>query len=192
MPAAPAPVEHGCHGGALTMTERMMAEPTGLATYLNDHLAGSVAALDLLTMIAEIAPDEASRAAVREVRGQIVGERDELLALLAQLGVARQRSRMVIAWVGAKLGRIKLRFDGEPTEDLRLFESLEMVGIGIEGKTSLWRALGEIAPAIPAVAVLDCARYAEQSRTQRETIERLRLLAAPAALAPAGMASPVR
>jgi hypothetical protein len=62
-----------------------------------------------------------------------------------------------------------------------LFEALEVLALGIQGKRSLWIALAALAPGDARLRQLDLERLAERAQAQFEEVERARLRLAPAA-----------
>ncbi len=116
-------------------------ESEHLATYLNDHLAGSVMALELLENLEGEHAGTALEGFLAELRADITVDQQELEALLEQLNVAKSRPRRVAAWLTEKASELKLRLDDPAHGALRLLESLEVLVVGIEGKRALWRAL---------------------------------------------------
>ncbi|MFO0848015.1 MAG: hypothetical protein U0871_05595 [Gemmataceae bacterium] len=148
-----------------------------LSTYLNDHLAGSTAALELLEHLershADLAPF------LKGLRHDIELDRKELEALIARLGATPSAPRQAAAWVAEKFARLKMTVDDLSGSRLKLLESLEAVAIGIHGKGSLWRAL----KVVPAAAGLDYDTLVRRADEQRERIESVRLDAARRALA---------
>jgi hypothetical protein len=148
-----------------------------LAVYLNDHLAGSTAALELLE---NLAAEEAGIARpLAELRSDIEADRNQLLALMRRLDIAESRTRKFGAWLTEKASRLKLRADGA----LGRFESLEALGLGIHGKLGLWRALEAAVEVNPALRGLDYERLTRRAEEQRQRVEALRLDAGKAALA---------
>lgn len=148
-----------------------------LATYLNDHLAGSTAALELLEHLERTHPDLAPFLAA--LRRDIADDRRELEALMARVGAAPGAARRAAAWVAEKVARLKLSVDDPSGGGLRLLESLEAVAIGIHGKGALWRALR----VVPAARGPDYDRLVARADEQRERVEAARLDAARAAFA---------
>ena len=112
-----------------------------IATYLNDHLAGATGAVELLEHLEkEHADTEVGRLA-SELRADVEADRQTLQSLMERLEVAQSRTQKAAAWLGEKAAELKLRLDDPAGGSLRLFESLEVLSLGIEGKRSLWRAL---------------------------------------------------
>ena len=157
-----------------------MSEP--LATYLNDHLAGSVAALDLLGHLERSRAGSDLGAFFAILRADIEADQAELAALIARLGVTQGGVRKAVAWVAEKVARLKLAADDPAGGPLKLLESVEVLAVGIHGKGSLWRALAAAAEANPALAGSDYARLAARADEQRGRVEAVRLDAARAAL----------
>src|SRR5438067_9316350 len=116
-----------------------------LATYLNDHVAGSVVALELLDYLRrKHAADEAGRFAA-ELHAEILADRQELETLMARLQIPVSSVRRVTAWIAEKLTQVKLLLDDAGSGPLRLLEIYEGVALGIEGKRALWTALAAAA-----------------------------------------------
>jgi hypothetical protein len=153
-----------------------------IATYLNDHLAGSVVALELLDQLEEERAGTSEASILADVHGDIVADRQELEALMAQLGITASQPRQATAWLTEKLSELKLRLDDPGHGGLRRLEALEAVSLGIAGKQSLWEALAAAAETAPELRGLDYARLVRRAETQREVVEKLRLAAAREAL----------
>jgi len=152
-----------------------------LITYLNDHIAGSVAALELLDHL--IARSEATdRELLAELRRQIQEDQRVLMRLLHDLGGKESAVRKAAAWLTEKLGQAKLLIDDSGSGELRTLEALETLALGIQGKLSLWRALASVHDLIPQLASLDHARLQSRALEQFDQVDRLRLQAARRAL----------
>ncbi len=156
----------------------MSAESLG--AYLNDHLAGSVVAVEMVERAIEDNAGTPLAGALAELVGQIREDQEVLRRLLAALGVSESPLKKAGAWLIEKAGRLKL---GDTDEGpLRRLEMLETLALGVGGKLALWRALERVADRHPAVAALDLAGLAERARAQHDRVEALRLEAAAAAL----------
>lgn len=159
-----------------------MSEERYLAIYLNDHLAGSVAGIEL----AKRASGNNEGTPVGEFLAQLVIDIDEdraaLEAIMDELGVRKDLLKDAAAWVAEKVGRLKLNGKIIGYSPLSHLVELEGLALGVEGKLSLWRALQEIQGEYPALANVDLDRLAERAATQREGLERFRRDAAATAL----------
>jgi hypothetical protein len=154
-----------------------------LDTYLNDHLAGAVAAVELLEHLERAHAGTPIARAVSELRAEVEADRETLGSLMMRLHVTESRPRKATAWLAERLAWLKLRLDDSGHGAFRLFESLEAVSLGIEGKLGLWRALATVAPAVPDVSGLDYETLMQRATDQRRRAEALRLGTAVAALA---------
>jgi hypothetical protein len=153
-----------------------------LATYLNDHLAGSVVAIELMEHLEATFAGTPVAVFVAELRADVETDRRELQALMAQFQIAESRARKASAWLAEKFTELKLRLDDPAGGELRLFESYEALSLGIEGKRSLWRALSAAAEATPALQIADYARLTQRAEEQRRRVEAQRLEIAKIAL----------
>jgi hypothetical protein len=156
-----------------------------LATYLNDHLAGTVAAIQLLGHLAAAHAGTALEPVLVEVRAEVAADREELERLMARLKIAESRPRQATAWLAEKATQLKLLLDDPSGGPLRLLEGLEAVAIGIEGKQALWRALATVAADVDELQEVDYERLQQRGQDQRQRVEVMRLEAAKAALADA-------
>src|SRR5438477_11980898 len=82
-----------------------------LATYLNDHLAGSLIALEILHHLAmkasDLMPD------LGTLRTDVEADRQQLKALMARLGIVESRVRKVRGWIAEQLTEVNLEVDDE-------------------------------------------------------------------------------
>lgn len=148
-----------------------------LTTYLNDHMAGAQAALEILALLRKDADSEVWR----EIEGEIREDRAELQRLMTSLGSAQSTLRRAAVWTAEKLAEIKLRVDDPSTGGFfRRLELIEALAIGIDGKQALWTALQ--ASLIPALRSMDYGRLIARAQAQRRIVEGERLAAAAAAL----------
>lgn len=155
-----------------------MSEERYLAIYLNDHLAGSVAGIEL----AKRAAGNNEGTPVGEFLSQLVTDIDEdraaLEAIMDELGVRKDLLKDAAAWVAEKVGRLKLNGKLIGYSPLSQLIELEGLALGVEGKLSLWRALQEVQGEYPALADADLDRLADRAKAQQEGLERFRREAA--------------
>lgn len=141
---------------------------------MNDHLAGSTIAIELLEHL-ESSPDAEWRDFFRALRTDIESDREKLETLMRELDIDQSKLRKGMAWLGEKFTALKMRLDDPADGALRLFESLEALSLGIEGKRSLWLALGEAAADNPDLRHLDYQNLIARAEEQRGRVERRRL-----------------
>jgi hypothetical protein len=152
-----------------------------LTTYLNDHLAGSVVALELLDHL--IGRQEGvDRALLAGLHTEIQEDQELLRRLLHELGAKESAVRKAAAWLTEKLGQAKLRIDDPGSGDLHALEALEALALGIQGKLALWRALHAIQDNIPQLSTLDYSELQARALDQFSRVDRLRLQVASRAL----------
>ncbi|WP_037899439.1 hypothetical protein [Streptomyces sp. NRRL S-350] len=112
-----------------------------LAIYLNDHLAGSYAGAALARRIAREHRAGSDAPDLRRLAREIAEDRDELVALMRELGVRPRWHRMLLGAAAEKAGRLKLNgrlVRRSPLSDLLEVEAMRA---GVQGKLALWRAL---------------------------------------------------
>lgn len=150
-----------------------------LATYLNNHLAASVTALELLSTLEANQDNTDLVRFAAELHAEIEAEQQELKNLMEQLQITKDAPRQAVGWITEKFTQLKLRMDDSKDGDLYILESLELLLIGIEGKRGLWSAL--TATTIPGLPTSNYAELVKRSEQQQQRVEPLRLAAAKAA-----------
>ena len=149
-----------------------------LSTYLNDHLAGAVAGLAILEHIIDNTSEREKTDILGELKKDIEDDKAVLQTLIEELGIGESTFRKASAWIGEKMAEVKLRFDDPSAGPFLLFESLEALSLGVEGKRSLWRALSRIPHGWTAIASLDLDGLIKRAEAQRDVVETFRLSAA--------------
>lgn len=153
-----------------------------LTTYLNDHLAGSVAALELLDHLIELHGGTEREQAFTALREEIDRDKEMLERVLEGVGGKVSRMRQAAGWLGEKVGQAKLRVDDPGDGELHTLEALEALGLGILGKLALWRGLAESADQLPQLRSFDLVRLQRRAIEQHEQVETQRLAVVRAAL----------
>jgi hypothetical protein len=146
-----------------------------LSDYLNDHLAGSVAALELLDRVIEACEGKSLELFLRQLRDDIHQDQEKLKELIEKLGVSESSVRKAGAWIAEKLSRPKLDLGEGSKEEIGVFLALEALLLGITGKRSLWRALHAASRTVPALARLDYSGLEKRAIEQCEQVEARRL-----------------
>jgi len=152
-----------------------------LATYLNDHLAGSVVAIELLDHVQKLQGSNLVTA-LADIRQEILEDRSELESLMSRLSIPTSGLRKAMAWMTEKFAEIKLRLDDKAGGPLHVLEALEAIALGVDGKRALWSAL--MAANISEASGASMERLIGRAKGQREKLEALRLQAAKNALSP--------
>ena len=154
---------------------------TYLSIYLQDHLAGATAGVNLARRVSNHNEGTPAGRRLEQVAHEIEADRDTLGRFMAELGVRPSWTKNAAAWVAERLSRLKPngRVNGD-TSLLRMHE-LETLSLGIAGKQALWEAL-RMAPESAAIANLDLDALHERARSQRERVELERMALARVAL----------
>ena len=154
---------------------------SGLDTYLNDHLAGATAGVN----IAEMAAEEHKQDEHGQFFGQIAMEIKEdyatLQDLMAGLAIEPSATKTAAAEVGSKV--MQPKFTSGDDDALNAFVTCETLSIGVEGKVCMWRALQTIEDSNPTLADADLDGLLARAEDQRSRLEDMRLQLAPGALA---------
>lgn len=154
----------------------------GLTTYLNDHLAGSVAGVELLDHLIKLRRGEGVERELTAIRAEVAEDQKTLQRLLHDIGGNESPVRKAAAWLTEKLVQAKLHLDEPGSGELQMLEALEALTLGIQGKSALWRALAAAAAQEPQFRTIDIAALEQRALSQFQRVDSLRLQAAPKAL----------
>lgn len=157
----------------------MKENKNDLGTYLRDHYAGGIGAVELLEHLAKTHEDKPLGTFFKGLLGDVDSDLETLRGLMSALGFEESRVRNAGAWMAEKVGRVKLG-SGSETYGLPLFQALETLAIGITGKRLLWRALGQVREAHPGLKSIDFAALEKRAHEQFDRVETARLKIAEA------------
>jgi hypothetical protein len=155
-----------------------MASNELLGVYLNDHLAGSAAGIELATKLRDNHQGTQFGEVMAAVHRDISQDRDALEELMRHLEVERHPIKEAAGWALEKLSRLRLNPVLTGSADLTRLLETEALSLGIEGKLRMWLALKEAAAGDQRLAGTDFDRLIERARGQRRTLEPHRLAAA--------------
>lgn len=110
-----------------------------LQTYIQDHLAASVFALDILRQLEQQDLDAALASFATDLYREIDEDRAELLEIASIRGLRRSGPKEFLARVAERFCRPKLNFRSKGL--LGVFESLETLALGVIGKHGMWVSL---------------------------------------------------
>jgi hypothetical protein len=152
-----------------------------LAIYLNDHLAGATAGVELARRLRGSNEDDPEFGPVlTEVCAEIEADRETLKAAMDRLEVGQSKVKPIVAVLGERLGRLKPNGRLWSYSPLSRLVELELLQIGVAGKRRLWRALEHThAGDLPG---FDLTALAERATEQLRRLEALHLKAAVLAL----------
>ena len=148
-----------------------------LGIYLNDHLAGSTVGANLAKRSLGSNEGNDFGRFLDWLRGEIEEDRDTLRDLMRRVGVKEDPLKRVAAAAGERAGRLKLNGSLLSYSPLSRLVELEGLSLGVEGKLSMWRNLGEL-PREGGLEDFDFDALAERARAQRRGLEEHRIEAA--------------
>jgi hypothetical protein len=157
-----------------------------LDSYLNDHLAGSISALELIAHWVEVHKGEPVGSFFLETESEIKADQDTLRDVMRTLGIEESTVRQAGAWVAEKVGRVRLMIAGDEPGSLGLVLTLEGLIMGVTGKKLMWRALAETK--LPELNTFNFEQLQSRAGQQVERIEAERISAIREAFAGAILA----
>jgi hypothetical protein len=146
-----------------------------LAMYLDDHLAGSVAAIEMIEHLIKIHEGKPIEQFCEELCADINSDQNQLRELMRSLEVKESSVRKVGAWVAEKFSRPKFGLRSEGTNEVGFLQALEALVLGIKGKEGLWRALDAVKKSWPQLEQFDFERLEKRAIEQGERVEAKRL-----------------
>jgi hypothetical protein len=146
-----------------------------LDSYLNDHLAGSISALELIAHWVKVHKGEPLGSFFVETEREIKADQDTLRDVMRTLGVEESKMRQAGAWLAEKVGRARLTIAGDEPGSLGLVLTLEGLIMGVTGKKLLWRALA--AMNLPRLNSYNFEQLQRRAEQQVERIEAERISA---------------
>jgi hypothetical protein len=152
-----------------------------LESYLNDHLAGSVGAIELIDHWAKLYENKPLGRFFAELKNEISEDQAILRDLMNSLDMKESVFRPAGAWIAEKFSRPRFAIAGEEPGGLGLLLALEALVVGITGKKLLWRALSE--GNLTKIDNIDFEQLEQRAERQIEKVEAERLRAAREALA---------
>ncbi|HEX2191739.1 MAG TPA: hypothetical protein VHH09_00960 [Acidimicrobiales bacterium] len=137
-----------------------------LATYLNDHLAGSMAAVDLAEKAAARNQGDRLGVFLTELLRAIDEDRLTLEGVMDRLGVEKGGPKATAGRVVEKVSRLRLheKVTGDP--DLSRVLEMETLVMGVTGKLQLWHSLQELGPSEPRLADVDLEALVRRAHEQ--------------------------
>lgn len=152
-----------------------------IVVYLNDHLAGATAGVDLVTNAAERHDGEMGEF-FQQLADEISADYNTLTTLMSTMNAQGSGVKEVFAKAGFEIAESK--FSGESTKDPELgtFLTLETLSIGVEGKLCMWKALKVVEDDHTDLKSFDVDGLIERAQSQRDRIEGKRLDVANSAL----------
>jgi hypothetical protein len=149
--------------------------PELLAIYLNDHLAGSAAGVEMARRARAGNAGTEFGEPLTAICREIEADRESLESVMNDLGVARSRIKPALGWLAEKLGRMKLNGQLRGYSPLSRVVELEGLLLGLTGKLRLWQLLDEL---VGEQASADFPALIASGEGQRARVEDLQRRAA--------------
>ena len=152
-----------------------MSHDETLAVYLNDHLAGETAALELARRVAGTHEGTEHGPELTRLAADIEADRDELLDVMARLGISASMVKTAAGWLGEKAGRLKP--NGHIVTRSPLADILELEGLrlAVAAKVMSWQVLRAVAVHDARLTKEHLETLLERADDQAERLYRLHL-----------------
>lgn len=112
-----------------------------LGIYLNDHLAGATAGMELAWRAARSQRDAQDRKRLVSLAADITADRHALMQLMRSAGVPVRGHKIAAGWIAEKAARLKPNANFLTRSPLSDLIELETLHLGIQGKAAGWRVL---------------------------------------------------
>lgn len=156
--------------------------PEPLAVYLNDHLGGAQIAVEILEAMRDQHDDPAFQQFAKDLLPEIEEDDRTLRSIAEKIGGSPSALKQAGGWLLEKLARLKLGHTG--SADFEMFESLELVAVGIQGKLFLWKALQAASHSDSRLQGYDFETLIARAEQHREIVESRRVQLAETVLLP--------
>ena len=145
---------------------------TALTSYLNDHLAGSVAAIKLLDHLIDDHKGNRLEKFFADLREDVHADQEVLQNLMRKLDLEESSVRKAGAWIVETIGQAKIALSGD---SVGLLQAMEALALGVTGKKLLWRALRTVEAGLSQLQGIDLLRLEQRAADQFERVEKERL-----------------
>ena len=123
------------------------APRAALAAYLHDHLTGADAATEVVERLGRACAGTPHGRLFESLHQRFLHERRVAEGLLSDLDESHGSAKRAAGRVAGKALRSVL---GSATDDFSLFQALEGLAVGVQGKRCMWRALQAVRPPLRA------------------------------------------
>ena len=163
---------------------RSAQDPLGI--YLNDHLAGATAGLELARRAAGSRQVPVTGPELQRLADEVAADRATLRRMMGTLGVPVRSYKVWAAWAGEKAGRLKPNGHLATRSPLSNLEELEMLRLGVEGKAAGWRTLRLLAERDARLDAGELDELIARAHRQAGFLEEARVRAAQQVIAASG------
>jgi hypothetical protein len=156
------------------MINAELTRDEALEVYLNDHLAGSSAGVDLFRRVARSHSDPEIRLAVGRLAHEVDEDRNSLLSIMRRLGIRPSLHKVLLGRAGERLGRLKPNGSLLRRTNVTDLVEIEALLLGVRGKQAGWHALSLVAMNDPVLDEDEVAELVARAETQLSELEELR------------------
>jgi hypothetical protein len=160
----------------MTNAESIQMTDDALPTYLQDHLAGALHAIELLKSMRDHFAGEPLGTFAAQILAEVEADRGVLARLTESVGGTAGGVKDWAAWLTEKVSRLKLKHGS--ADGLGTFEALEFLVLGIHGKRALWRVLAVVASFELRLQGIDFNALIARAESQHQRVEEQRLACA--------------
>ncbi|MEU2433772.1 hypothetical protein ABZ611_30510 [Streptomyces sp. NPDC007861] len=153
-----------------------------LTIYLNDHLAGATAGVELSRRIAREHRASACATETQGLADEIAQDRRSLRAVMDSLDVKPRRYKVCGGWVAEKAARFKPNGRLHRRAGLSDLVEFETLRLGIQGKHEMWQALMPVVAETGRGDAPALDRLIDRARSQMTALDALHDAAARATL----------
>jgi hypothetical protein len=157
-----------------------------LPGYLNDHLAGAAAGIQLAERCRDRDPESELGHVLQTLLIEIRHDREVLERVIRVLGGSPNTIKRATALGAERMSslRMSLPVIGPGSRESARLEEIEVLSLGIEGKRLMWAALAQLSSTDERLSEFPFPDLKRQARSQRDRLERFRLRLAAEALGP--------
>jgi hypothetical protein len=148
-----------------------LTDPLGI--YLNDHLAGATAGLELFRRATAGAPPE-HRKSLERLTSEVQGDRTSLIDIMTALEIPVRHYKVAAGWLGERIGRAKPNGRLVGRAPLSSLLEVEALALGVRGKAAGWQALRAVAQRDSRVSQTQLDELIASADRQSEELEQIR------------------
>jgi hypothetical protein len=152
----------------------LQREPSLLGVYLNDHLTGATAGVDLAGRLASSFRGTPHGPALAQVAQEVEADRASLRRIMERLDVPVNYVKAAAGWAGEKAARLKPNGRLLRRSPLSDVVELETMALGVRGKIEGWQTLGSVAAFDDRLDAAELDRLRQRAERQLDVLDGIR------------------
>ena len=149
-------------------------EPSLLGVYLNDHLIGATAGVELAGRLASTFRGTPHGPVLAQLADEIDADRASLRRIMDRLDVPVNYVKAATGWVGEKASRLKPNGRILRRSPLSDVVELETMALGVRGKMEGWRTLSSVAAFDDRLDAAELDRLLQRAERQLDVVNGIR------------------